>query len=60
MTIQDVQSFAKGAWVQSNDTARAIHSAITGDIIARAGNDTLDVVGMLDYAKTVGLSLIHI
>ncbi|MEK9643598.1 MAG: aldehyde dehydrogenase family protein, partial [Paracoccaceae bacterium] len=54
MTIQDVQSFAKGAWVQSNDTARAIHSAITGDIIARAGNDTLDVVGMLDYAKTVG------
>ena len=54
MIIQDVQSFAKGAWVQTNDSARPIYSAITGDMIARAGNDALDALGMLDYAKAVG------
>ena len=54
MTIQDVQSFVKGAWVQSNDSARPIYSAITGEMIARAGNDKLDFVGMLDFAKSVG------
>ena len=54
MTIQDVQSFVKGAWLQSNDSARPIYSAITGEMIARAGNDALDVVGMLDFAKSVG------
>ena len=54
MTIQDVQSFAKGAWVQTNDSARPIYSAINGDMIARAGNDALDAVGMIDYAKAVG------
>ena len=54
MTTQDVQSFVKGAWVQSNDSARPIYSAITGEMIARAGNDALDFVGMLDFAKSVG------
>ena len=54
MTIQDIQSFVKGAWVQSNDSARPINSAVTGEMIARAGNDTLDFVGMLDFAKSVG------
>ncbi len=54
MAIQDVRSFATGVWIDCNEAARTIHSAITGKTIARAGNDTLDVAGMLEYAKKVG------
>ncbi len=54
MAIQDVRSFAAGVWIDCNEAARTIHSAITGKTIARAGNDTLDVAGMLEYAKKVG------
>ena len=50
----DVQSFAKGQWIASGAGARNIASAITGDVIAQAGNDVLDVQGMLDYARNVG------
>ena len=54
MKIRDVRSFAAGTWVECNEAARTIHSAITGDVIARAGNDTLEVAGMLEYAKNLG------
>ncbi|WP_270729074.1 phenylacetic acid degradation bifunctional protein PaaZ [Shimia sp. Alg240-R146] len=54
MTIQNVSSFAKGAWVAPGSGARNIASAITGDVIATAGNDALDVQGMLAYARDVG------
>jgi len=54
MTIQDISSYVTGSWVGTNDSARTIYSAITGDPIARAGNDTLDVQAMLDHAREVG------
>jgi oxepin-CoA hydrolase/3-oxo-5,6-dehydrosuberyl-CoA semialdehyde dehydrogenase len=54
MTVQMVSSFAKGAWVAPTSGARNIASAITGDVIASAGNDTLDVQGMLAFAREVG------
>ena len=52
--MKNVRSFAAGNWIDCDDGARDIHSAVTGDIIARAGNTSLDVDGMLDYARTVG------
>ncbi|MGE4610830.1 MAG: phenylacetic acid degradation bifunctional protein PaaZ [Paracoccaceae bacterium] len=54
MTIQKVCSFAAGEWITPDAGARVIHSAITGDVIAEAGNDNLDVQWMLDYARDVG------
>ena len=54
MTIQDVKSFAAGKWIGSDDAAREIRSAVTGDLIARAGNDSLDVEAMLEHARNVG------
>lgn len=54
MTIQNVSSFAKGAWVSPGASARNIASAITGEVIATAGNDALDVQGMLTFARDVG------
>ncbi|WP_370232127.1 phenylacetic acid degradation bifunctional protein PaaZ [Cognatishimia sp.] len=54
MTIQTVKSFAAGQWIDVDDAARDIRSAVTGDIIARAGNSALDTAAMLDYARTKG------
>ena len=50
----DVSSYAAGRWVAPDSGARAIASAITGDIIAQAGNSSLDVAGMHGYARDVG------
>ena len=54
MTMLDVKSFAAGNWVLPDATARPIENAITGEVMARAGNSSLDVLGMLDYARNVG------
>lgn len=53
-TLRDVHSFAAGNWIGSGEGARPIASAITGDVIATAGNDALDVQAMLGYARDVG------
>ncbi len=50
----DVSSFVAGQWVAPGAGARNIASAITGDVIAQAGNDALDVQMMLDHARNVG------
>lgn len=54
MSIQQVSSFASGQWIAPGAGARNIASAITGEVIATAGNDALDVQAMLDHARTVG------
>ena len=50
----NVSSFAAGQWIAPGPGARNIASAISGDVIAQAGNDTLDVQAMLGYAREVG------
>lgn len=50
----DVQSYAAGQWVMPGAGARTIASAITGDVIAQAGNSALDVQAMLGHARDVG------
>lgn len=50
----DVQSFAAGQWTNPGAGARNIASAITGEVIAQAGNDALDVQGMLSYTRDIG------
>lgn len=59
MNVTDIESFAAGHWVGCNDSARTIYSAITGEPIARAGNDKLDVCAMLDYGRNVGGSALR-
>ncbi|MEM7211738.1 MAG: phenylacetic acid degradation bifunctional protein PaaZ [Pseudomonadota bacterium] len=53
MTIM-LQSFAAGNWIGPGDGARAIHSAVTGEEIARAGGCALDMGAMLDHARGAG------
>ena len=54
MTLHSVYSYAAGQWVAPGTGARSIASAITGDVIAKAGNDSLDVTAMRAYAREVG------
>lgn len=54
MPIQDVASFASGEWINPDNSARSIASAITGEEIARAGNSKLNVQSMLEYARDLG------
>ncbi len=54
MTIQQISSFAAGEWVSPGEGARTIANAVTGEVIATAGNSALDVQAMLDHARNVG------
>ena len=54
MTLQKINSFAAGEWIAPGSGARPIESAITGDVIAEAGNNALDVQAMLDHARNKG------
>ena len=49
-----LQSFVAGNWVDPGDGARAIHSAVTGEEIARAGGGALDSGAMLTFARGTG------
>ena len=49
----NLHSFAAGRWIAPDGAARAIHSAITGEQIARAGSQ-LDTAAMLDFARNTG------
>jgi len=54
MSIQHIQSFAHGDWISPDAGARSVYSAITGEQIGIAGNASLNVDAMLDYAKAKG------
>ncbi len=50
----DIHNYAAGHWIPSGPGARNIANAVTGAPFATAGNDTLDVQAMLEYARNVG------
>ena len=54
MTLMNVKSYAAGEWIAPDDSAREIESAITGQVIARAGTKGIDTQAMLDHARTRG------
>ncbi len=54
MSVQQVGSFAAGEWLAPGGGARPIASAITGKVIAEAGNDALNASGMLEFARGQG------
>jgi oxepin-CoA hydrolase/3-oxo-5,6-dehydrosuberyl-CoA semialdehyde dehydrogenase len=54
MEILDISSFAAGQWIAPGKGARDIENAVTGAVMARAGNADLDVASMLEHARTLG------
>ncbi|MGP6087876.1 phenylacetic acid degradation bifunctional protein PaaZ [Antarctobacter jejuensis] len=59
MNLLDVKSFAAGQWIAPGAGARNIANAVTGEVMAQAGNDALDVQAMLDWARTRGGSALR-
>lgn len=54
MSIQQISSYGAGTWIAPGAGARNIASAITGEVIASAGNSALDVQALLGHARSVG------
>lgn len=54
MGIIEVKSLAAGQWIAPDSNARRIENAVTGEEIARAGNDALDTSAMLEFAREKG------
>ncbi|WP_339637139.1 phenylacetic acid degradation bifunctional protein PaaZ [uncultured Sulfitobacter sp.] len=52
--MRDIHSYAAGEWLAPGAGARNIASAITGEVIAQAGNDALDAQAMLGFARNHG------
>ncbi|MEZ5714992.1 MAG: phenylacetic acid degradation bifunctional protein PaaZ [Paracoccaceae bacterium] len=57
MAVQKVESFLAGGWVAPGAGARAIESAVTGEVIAESGGAALDVGAMLGFAHRGGAAL---
>lgn len=47
----NVESYVAGQWVAPDESAQLIHSAVNGDVIARAGSAQLDFQAMLAQAR---------
>jgi oxepin-CoA hydrolase/3-oxo-5,6-dehydrosuberyl-CoA semialdehyde dehydrogenase len=54
MSLINVESFACGRWIAPDDGARVIENAVTGHVLARAGQADLDTQAMLEYARSQG------
>src|SRR5262249_42468280 len=52
--LMQLQSYAKGQWVNGSGEGTALRDATTGAVIAHASAQGLDYAGMLDYARRVG------
>jgi oxepin-CoA hydrolase/3-oxo-5,6-dehydrosuberyl-CoA semialdehyde dehydrogenase len=52
--MRDIHSYAAGEWLAPGAGARNIASAITGEVIAQAGNDALEAQAMLGFARDHG------
>ncbi len=49
-----LQSYVQGHWFTSRDAGAPLHSAVTGEEVARISSAGVDVAAMLDYARSVG------
>jgi len=54
MGLQDVSSFIGGKWIAPGEGSREIENAVTGLMMARAGNNDLDTNAMLTHARDIG------
>ena len=49
-----LESYLAGRWVRGRGEGTALVDPATGEVVARASSDGLDLGGALDYARTVG------
>src|SRR4051812_31131282 len=49
-----LKNYTHGQWTEGTGKGTALHHAVSGEEIFRAGTAGIDFKGMLDYARTVG------
>ena len=49
-----LQNYVAGRWVDGDGSGVPLLHAVTGEVVAQATADGLDLKGMLDYARSVG------
>jgi len=49
-----LKNYAADSWHEASDRLAEIHSAVTGETVARTGSGGLDFRAMLEHARTVG------
>lgn len=54
MSLLEVHSFSAGDWLAPSSQSREIHNAVTGELIAVAGNHQLNTDTLLEYGRTIG------
>jgi oxepin-CoA hydrolase/3-oxo-5,6-dehydrosuberyl-CoA semialdehyde dehydrogenase len=54
MKTLQLLNYARDSWVAGDGGLADVHSAVTGEVIARTGSNGLDFRAMLDHARTVG------
>lgn len=54
-----LKNYALGQWIEGEGEGKALHNAITGEVIATASSKGLDFNAMLEYGRTVGGPLLR-
>jgi oxepin-CoA hydrolase/3-oxo-5,6-dehydrosuberyl-CoA semialdehyde dehydrogenase len=49
-----LENYALGKWIKGDGEGKALYNAITGEEIARASSDGLDIAAMMNYARETG------
>jgi len=49
-----LQSYIGGRWTNSDDGGKPLHSAITGDEVARISRSGVDIPILLDHGRNIG------
>ena len=52
--MSTIQSYINGKWVSGNGEHTPVHDSVTGDFIAHATTDGLDIPAALEYGRTKG------
>ena len=49
-----LENYCRDMWFASTEPAAEVRSALTGELVARAGTQGIEFSGLLDHARTVG------
>ena len=49
-----LKNYARDTWVEASGGLQAVHSAVTGHVVAQTGSQGLDFKAMLDHARSIG------
>ncbi len=49
-----IKNYAAGRWIEGEGEGKPLYHAVSGNVIARASSDGIDIAGMYNYARNTG------